>query len=401
MTEPGTTHHRIIGYLAGWSADETLFERLDTVADRLTHINYAFGLIGDDGRAILGQPEEDIERAVAGDDGGPDGLRGNFRQLQLLKEQHPHLQTLISIGGWTGSGRFSDAASTPEGREALVASTIELFLTRWPGVFDGIDIDWEYPVMGGLPENSRRPEDRRNCILLFEEYRRQLDALGAETGKHYPLTAALPAGRELPLATFEIGEIATILDWINVMTYDINGSHYSGITSHNAALRPSTTDPREMDEFRFLNVEGTVQSFLAEGVTPDRLVVGVPFYGRGYRGVPEENNGLYQPFSDMFFANYHVLVDETLQTAERHWHDEAGVPWLYDADSGSMVSYEDPESIAGKAAYIVEHGLGGAMFWELTGDDTPWSLLTALSENLHRGAPSASSPEGTDSRKPE
>jgi chitinase len=388
MTESGTADRRIIGYLAGWSADETLFERLDAVADRLTHINYAFGLIGEDGRAVPGQPEADIERAFVGDEGGPDGLRGNFRQLQLLKERHPHLQTLISIGGWTGSGRISDAASTAEGREALVSSTIDLFLTRWPGVFDGIDIDWEYPVMGGLPENGYRPEDRRNCTLLFEEYRRQLDELGARTGVHYPLSAALPAGRALPMATFEIGEIAAILDWINVMTYDINGSVESGITNHNAALYPASADPRETDERHYSNVDGTVQTFLAEGVPPDRLVVGLPFYGRGYTGVPPENDGLYQPFTEISFTDYHAL-DEA--SGERHWHEEAGVPWLYDAATGSIVSYEDPESIAGKAAYIVEHGLGGAMFWELTGDDSRWTLLTALSDNLRCGTPSASS----------
>ena len=92
---------------------------------------------------------------------------------------------MISMGGWTGSGRFSDAVATEEKRRAFVASCIEMSSTRWPGIFDGIDIDWEYPVCCGLPENAYRPEDRRNCTLLFEELRRQLDALGTATGQRY------------------------------------------------------------------------------------------------------------------------------------------------------------------------------------------------------------------------
>src|SRR5690606_25121747 len=122
-----------------------------------------------------------IERPFPGDGGGKDGLRGVLRQLQLLKERHPHLRTLISLGGWGGSWGFSEMAATEEGRRAFVESAIELFLLRWPGVFDGIDIDWEYPVHGGLPENGYRPEDKRNCTLLFEEFRRQMDELGENT----------------------------------------------------------------------------------------------------------------------------------------------------------------------------------------------------------------------------
>jgi GH18 family chitinase len=120
---------RIIAYFFGWNADERQIAMLDQAAPPLTHINYAFGLIRPDGRAILGNQEAEIERAYAGTDDGPDGLRGNFRQLQLLKERHPHLRTLISMGGWTGSGGFSDACATADGRRELASSCIELFLT--------------------------------------------------------------------------------------------------------------------------------------------------------------------------------------------------------------------------------------------------------------------------------
>ena len=383
MERPGMSEpKRIIGYLAGWSADERLFTALDQAADKLTHINYAFGLIGPDGRAVLGDPDADIARPYPDDEGGHEGLRGNFRQIQLLKARHPQLRTLISMGGWTASGPFSDAAATAEGRRALAASCIELFLTRWPSVFDGIDIDWEYPVHGGLPENGYRPEDRRNCTLLFEELRRQLDDLGATSGQRYLLTAALPAGKELPTSTFELRDIAAILDWINVMTYDMTGSGESGLTNFNAPLHASRTDPRTSDERHYQNVAGTVRAFEAEGVRREQIVVGMPFYGRGFTGVPRANHGLYQPFTDTLSVNYHTIVADYLPTFERHWHEEAEVPWLYDPASGTMLTYDDPDSIGRKAEYIAAEGLSGAMFWELSGDDAEWSLLRAIARHL-------------------
>src|SRR5215207_2512261 len=156
MGDPRSQAHRIIGYYAGWTNKSENFAPTDIAADKLTHVNYAFGLIGPDGRAVLGDAEADVGQA----DGNPSELGGNFRQLRELKGRHPHLKTLISMGGWTGSGGFSDACATVERRRDFVASCIELFLTRWPGVFDGIDIDWEYPFCCGLPDNGYRPEDR-------------------------------------------------------------------------------------------------------------------------------------------------------------------------------------------------------------------------------------------------
>ncbi|HLU36241.1 MAG TPA: glycoside hydrolase family 18 protein [Thermomicrobiales bacterium] len=386
MTQAGSSK-RVIGYLAGGNVDEPLLDRLDTAAGMLTHINYAFGVVGKDLRATFDNPEVAIERPFPGDGGGKDGLRGVLRQLQLLKERHPHLRTLISLGGWGGSWGFSEMAATEEGRRAFVESAIELFLLRWPGVFDGIDIDWEYPVHGGLPENGYRPEDKRNCTLLFEEFRRQMDELGENTaGEPYLLSAAIPAGRRLPLSTFEVREIAQILDFVNLMTYDISGSSASGITNFNAALRTSPTDPRTDADRLYLNVEGSVATFINEGVPRENLVVGMPFYGRGYSGVPDENNGLYQTFTGEIWADYRTIVTDYLPTYERFWHDEAGVPWLFNAETGIMLSYDDPEAVRGKAAFINQHQLGGAMFWELKCDDDDWSLLSAVADELRSRA---------------
>jgi chitinase len=373
---------RIIGYYAGWTSKSKNFTPADIPADQLTHVNYAFGLIDEEGRAMLMDPEADIGHADVAASPSLGSLKGNFEQLRLLKERHPHLQTLISIGGWTGSGRFSDAVATPEARRQFVASCIALFITRWPSVFDGIDIDWEYPVCCGLPENAYRPEDRRNCTLLFEELRRQLDALGALIGRHFLLTAAIPAGRELPTGCFELRESAAILDWINVMTYDMNGSERSGITNFNAPFRESSGDPRPIEMKRDWSVEGTVEVFEEAGVPREQIVVGVPFYGRGFTGVPNENHGLYQPFDGTMGADYHTIKADYLPKFQQFRHSQSEVPWLYDAASGTMLSYDDPDSIARKAEYVKEQGLGGVMIWELSDDDEERSMLTAISSRL-------------------
>jgi len=373
---------RIIGYYAGWTRKTKDFTPLDIPADKLTHINYAFGLIDEDGRAMLQDAKADIGQAHVAASPDPGNLEGNFQDLRLLKERHPHLQTLISMGGWTGSGRFSDAVATEEKRRDFVASCIDLFLTRWPGVFDGIDIDWEYPVCCGLPENSYRPEDRRNCTLLFEELRRQLDDLGATTSQRYLLTAAIPAGREIPVTSFELRECSQILDWINVMTYDMTGSQRSGVTNFNAPFAESSGDPSDPDWKDFSCVVGTIGSFVDEGVPPDKLVVGVPFYGRGFTGVPAVNDGLYQAFTGTIGADYHTITADYLARFRRFRHPEAEVPWLYDTESGMMLSYDDPESIGRKTDYVMAEGLGGIMLWELSGDDKESSLLTAISSRL-------------------
>jgi chitinase len=370
---------RIIGYYAGWTRKSKHYSPADIPAEHLTHINYAFGVIDEDGRAMLRDAEEDTGSGASGGE-----LGGNFQQLRELKERYPHLRTMISIGGWTDSGRFSDAVVTEEKRRDFVASCIELFLTRWPGVFDGIDIDWEYPVCCGLPENSYRPEDRRNCTLLFEELRRQLDDLGKSTGQRYLLTAAIPAGRVLPEQCFDLRASSAILDWVNVMTYDMNGAGESGLTNFNAAFRPSSSDPRADDIRRDWSVVGSVEAFEDLGVPRDQLVVGVPFYGRGFTGVPDVNDGLYQPFSETISVDYRTVKSDYLNRPNfRHLrHAEAEVPWLYDPSSGTMLSYDDPVSIGRKTDFVREQGLGGVMLWELSEDDEDSSLLRAISERL-------------------
>jgi chitinase len=372
---------RIIAYLASWSVRAKGLRIADIPANRLTHIFYAFGHISADGRAALGNACLDIGECGPGDRAAEIPSGGNFAALRGLKERFPHLRVLISLGGWGGSTYFSDAAATREARRDFVRSTIELFLRRFPGVFDGVDLDWEFPVAGGLPENRYRPEDKRNYTLLVAEFRDQLDVLGAQERRRHELTIAASA-RPWEIANLELAELPRHLDWINVMTYDYHS--VDTITHFNAPLYAVTADPTPE-----LNVDASLGMFLAAGLPPRRLVVGVPFYGRGYGRVAAVRDGLFQK-ADYSGAgewgtggiDYRVLIGKQPERHgfRRYWHPEAKVPWLYNADTQVWISYDDPESVRLKAEHVRERGLGGVMFWELGGDDG--TLLRAIYQGL-------------------
>jgi chitinase len=258
--------------------------------------------------------------------------------------------------------------------------------------FDGVDIDWEYPVGGGLASNKTRKEDRTNYTLLLAELRRQLDVQGKEDRRSYLLTIAAPAG-PATMAHLELDKIHPHLDWINLMTYDFHGG-WSPITHFNAPLFAVRDDPTPDESERlYFNVASAVQAYLKAGVPAEKLVVGVPFYGRGWDGVPDRNRGLYQKPApnlprgtwEAGVFDYKDLARNHVGKYARHWHEEAKVPWLFDAKTGIMISYDDPESLRAKAEYILHQKLGGVMFWELSGDDAESSLLKALHAVLGPG----------------
>ena len=381
---------RVVGYYAQWAAERGFFVS-NIHADKLTHINYAFGNVSPEGECELGDPEADVKRvhtaeqSVSGvaDSADANALRGNFNQLLQLKQKYPALQTLISIGGFTWSDHFSDAALTDESRKAFAKSCIDLFIKQYPGVFDGIDIDWEVPVSGGMTPG--RPEDKQNYTLLLAELRSQLDALGATDGKHYLLTVAAPAGAGTA-QNLERSEIVKSLDWINLMTYDLHGT-WEKSTNFNAPLYRAANDPGDASS----NVDSSVQNYLKAGVPPEKLVMGMPFYGRGWMGVPSENGGLYQSatgaapgkYEDGAF-DYKELKDGYLDTYTRSWDADAQATWLYNATTGIFIGYDDPESIAAKAGYAKDQGLAGVMIWELSQDDNG-ELLNAIQHGFSVG----------------
>jgi len=422
----GESNHKIIGYYPSWGAYGRAYHVWDIDASKVTHINYAFadicwnGIHGNpdptgpnpqtwtcqdengtiqvpNGSIVLGDPWIDAQQTNPGDSWS-DPIRGNLKQLILLKQANPHLKTIISVGGWSWSNRFSDTAATQQTRENFANSAVN-FLRKYQ--FDGIDLDWEYPVSGGLPGNGYRPEDKRNYTLLLQEVRNKLNAAGAQDGKHYLLTIAAGAGPSFRQNT-ELANIAGIVDWINIMTYDFNGG-WQSISAHNAPLYydPAASAAGVPDAQDF-NGAAAVQGFLDAGVPAAKIVMGVPFYGRGWSGCANANNGQYRSCTGTPPGTWESGVFDFTDLQNnyinkngytRYWNDTAKVPYLYNPANGNFISYDDTESLGHKTAFIHSRSLGGAMFWEFSGDRNR-TLLNKLSGDLLGGGGGNPDPGG-------
>lgn len=400
--------YKKVGYFAQWSIYGRAFtvKAVDTLgmASKLTHINYAFANVGADGRCFqanaLGQGDAyaDYQKsfdAASSVDGVGDTwdqpLKGNFNQLKELKARHPGLKVLISIGGWTYSKYFSDAALTAASRQAMVASCLDLYIKgNLPqlggdpaggpgsafGVFDGVDIDWEWPASEGNAGNIVRAQDKQNYTLLLAEFRRQLDAYGASVGRSYALSAFLPADPAKITAGIEVPQVFSPLDWATVQGYDFHGA-WETTTNHQGNLYAAAGDPSPTK----FSVDLAVSTYTSRGAPARELVVGVPFYGRGWTGVPATNNGLFQPGRPATGTWEAGIEDyKKLKTfgGTRYRDTTAGALWLYDGTN--WWSYDDPQVIAQKAAYVKSKGLGGIMAWELDGDDG--TLTAAVDSGL-------------------
>ncbi|MCU0727211.1 MAG: glycosyl hydrolase family 18 protein [Planctomycetes bacterium] len=401
---------RVVGYFIGWGIYGRQYF-VKNVADsgsaaRMTHLLYAFAGVGSDLKCHLADTWADHDKAfTAGEsvDGIADTweagvLRGNFNQLRKLKLLHPHLKVLAAIGGWTLSRHFSDAALTPASREDLATSAVDLFISgnfapdlSFPGIFDGLEIDWEYPAAPGMT-NDFRPEDTRNFTLLLQEFRRRLDEQGVIDGREYLLSIAAPAGPE-KLVKIEIAEVAAVVDFINLMTYDFHGT-WEAATNFHAPLFEPDGDPAAGQG---LSAGAAVDAYLAAGAPAGKLNLGVPFYGRGWQGVPagpggaglfETGTGPAPGAWEAGVEDYEVLAGLG-PSYERHRDAASGAPWLFDPVAQRFWTYEDPVSAAAKMDYVVAKGLGGAMFWELSGDDPAGTLLAAIADGLDAQPPAA------------
>jgi chitinase len=403
---------RVVGYYIEWGIYGRNYRVKDVKtsgsAARLDVINYAFGNVAPDadGNVVckLGDEWADYQKpwtaqeSVTGQEvTWPRPILGNFQQLQALKQQYPQLKVAISLGGWTWSKYFSDAALTQQSRERLVSSCVDLFIKGnipnpgWggmggpgaaAGVFDGIDLDWEWPGSEGNTGNVIRPEDKQNFTELAAEFREQLDAYGRQTRRHYLLTAFLPAAPSKIDAGFEVSKIFDSLDFATVQGYDLHGA-WESVTTHQSNLWPSKSDPSNP---RF-SVDDTVQAYLERGAPAGELVIGVPFYSRGWTGVNPANHGLYQPAAGPAPGTWEAGVDDYKVAKTRldsgfirYRDDRADAAWLFDGTT--FWTFDDQKVMKRKAHYVNGNGLGGLMFWELSGDTPDGELIRAIRDGL-------------------
>ncbi|GAA2781103.1 glycoside hydrolase family 18 protein [Saccharopolyspora taberi] len=403
---------RKVGYFTQWSIyDRNFFvKNLDTsgTAAKLTHLNYAFGNLDASGRCFqvnqLGEGDAwadyqrrfTAEQTVSGQaDAYDQPLAGNLNQLKQLKQKHPHLKVYISFGGWTWSKNFHTAAATPESRTAHVKSCIDMWIRgNLPkigepqggdgvaaGIFDGVDLDWEWPASEGGPGNVVDPADKQNYTALLQEWRTQLDAVGKETGRPYDISAFLPADPKKIDAGFEVPKVFDLLTFGTIQGYDLHGA-YEPTTNHQSAIHSPEGDPSPEK----WSIDQTVNTWLDRGAPADKMVLGVPFYGRGWIGVPNQNNGLFQTSTgaapgtwEAGFEDYKVLKSKAGQFT-LHRDEKAGFAWLFDGTT--FWTYDDPAELKRKLAYAKQKALGGAMIWSLDGDTPEGELMTAVHEGL-------------------
>jgi chitinase len=396
--EPG--QYLKIADFAEWRVDDRRYLLRDAhrsgAAAKLTHLEYSFGDVSDDGLCVS-DATNDYQRLYRADqsvDGTADTprqkLAGNFNQLRKLKAAHPNLKVVFSLGGWSMSNHFSDAALTAESRRRFVESCVGLFVKgnlpvvggqpqggpgAAAGIFDGIDVDWEWPGSQGERGNVVRREDKQNFTLLLAEFRRQLDEYGAQAGRRLTLSTFLTDDPERIRAGFEPGEIFRYLDYATVNGFDLHGP-WDRRTNHHAQLYTPPADPSAERS----SVDRAVNTWLDLHAPARKLSVAVAAFGHGWRGVPADNDGLYQRAAGPAAGGYEPGAEDyrvlATRQGQRHRDARAGAQWLYDGDE--WWSFDDPEVIRQKAAYVKDRGLGGMTLWSLDGDDQSASLVAAM-----------------------
>jgi chitinase len=351
IAAPPSLHGRIVGYATRWDAagDKDL-GKIDTLI-------FAFAQVID-GRVVLDTAATD-----------------RLHTLIALRAAHPALKVAISVGGW-GAGGFSEAAGSAAGRQAFADSAAQLLTAQDA---DGVDVDWEYPEHGEAGIRAS-PEDRANFTRLLQALRAALDRAGAIHGRagarHFTLSIAAADG---PFVSgVDIAAVSPYLDWFNLMTYDFVNS-LTPFTGHHSGLGAANIAPPEAR-----TAQRAVRQFLDAGVPPGKLVIGAAFYGREFADVVPDHQGLYQ-----HYGRYQgELPWPQLRKAYigkdgyvRHWDSAAQAPWLWNAGTRRFISYDDPQSIAAKAAYVKARHLGGIMYWEQSLDPSG-ELLNAAWRGL-------------------
>ena len=381
------------------------------VADKLTHLMYAFAnvtttpapacAIADTWADYL-TPYLPSVSGVAYS--GP--VYGNFGAIQQLKQLHPRLKVLMSIGGASAANTaaFASAAGTQAGREALASSCINMFVkgniamgVTAPGLFDGFNIDWEFPTAA----------DTQNFTALLKEFRTQLDELSETTGKHYVMSFDGPAGAQ-NYVNIDLKHAAEQVDFITVDGYNYAGS-WDAQTNHASALFDDRQDPLSGQG---LDIDDTVDAYLKAGVPPRKYTMGLPLYGAGWTGVPNVNHGLYQnstapspvllangtadcinpnsapPGCDLLLtaglATYSTLTTLTANGYTQTFDHRRIAVTLYDPSSETFYTYDDPQTALLKMRYIDKRGLGGAYVWAVKDDDANGTMVKTMAEGLER-----------------
>ncbi|MFG2192036.1 glycoside hydrolase family 18 protein [Streptomyces sp. NPDC048639] len=363
---------KVIGYFTEWGVYDRNYhvKNVETSgsADKLTHINYAFGNV-QGGKCTVGEAFPAYEKAYTAEqsvDGVADtwdqSLRGNFNQLRKLKKLHPGLKVLWSFGGWTWSGGFTQAAQNPADFARSCHDLVED--PRWADVFDGIDIDWEYPNACGLSCDSSGRDAYTNLMR----------ALRAEFGDDNLVTAAITAdassGGKIDAADY--AGAAQYVDWYNPMTYDFFGAWAAqGPTAPHSPL--TTYDGIPQQGF---TTDDAIRKLTSLGIPSEKLLLGIGFYGRGWTGVTQKEPG--GTATGPAPGTYEQGIDDYKVLKGKCPANGTVAGTAYAHCGNQWWSYDTPATIAGKMDYKNRQNLGGTFFWELSGDTADGELIKAI-----------------------
>ncbi|XP_047996757.1 probable chitinase 2 isoform X1 [Leguminivora glycinivorella] len=361
----------VVCYYGTWAtyrSGDGKFSVSDINASLCTHLVYTFVGIHDDGTVISLDPYLDLP-----DNQGLD----NFKKFNALKQQNNQLKTILAVGGWNqGSANYSTMAASATLRKTFITTARDMVLTYG---FDGLDIDWEYP---NQRDSTQGVADVNNFSLLLKELREEFDKHGLL------ITVAVAAVESSASLSYDIPNVAKYVDLVNIMTYDLYGA-WDSITGHNA--------PLHVDQGRIYAVDAALNYWLSQGCPPEKVVMGIPFYGRTFNLTDANNNGVGAPSSGVGFAGQYTATKGFVgynefctklntETWDVLYDSIAQVP--YAIQDKNWVSYDDPNSIAKKVEYAMNLGIAGAMVWSIETDDfhgkcgEDFALLRAINSAL-------------------
>ncbi|WP_125152678.1 glycosyl hydrolase family 18 protein [Clostridium rectalis] len=384
------SNKRIVAYFTEWSVygGHDNYKISDVPWDKVTHINYAFATIKNNKIALF---DEWAATGINFGDAWDSPYNGNLGQIKKYKKKYPDVKVLISIGGWSQSAGFNSVAKTSQNRKVFSDSVVE-FIRQWD--LDGADIDWEYPTFKREGDKVDNPNDqgtpwadedeKYTFTLLLKDLREALNNAGKEDNKYYELTAAVGSGKD-KIEKTEPQKYSQYLDFINIMTYDMNGA-WEKITGHQSPLYKNPYDNHEDIVKNFYNVDEAMKIFESFGIPKDKLVVGSPYYSRGWMGV--KNDGPIKELPGLFATaeggakgiwdggraagcNPYHYIKGTLEkdsSFKKYRDPYSKVPYLYSESKGEMYTYEDEVSLQEKVNYVNKNDYGGIIFWELAGD---------------------------------
>ncbi|KAJ7752839.1 chitinase [Mycena maculata] len=368
------------GYHSALSVSDPAFPLSEVPWDRYTHLSYSFAETTPDVTAVTLN-------------GSDPGMLPKF-----VAAAHANgVKALVTVGGWTGGLYYSSNVATAENRTLFVKTLVD-FAKKYD--LDGLDFDWEYPASSGIGCNTNSPDDTANFLAFIQELRK--DPLGSQLILS-AATAISPFTDSDGNPSADVSPFSKVLDWIEVMNYDINGP-WSAAVGPNSPLNDSCAPPA----FQAGSAVSAVSAWTAAGMPKDQIVLGVASYGHSFRVAKSDafvtgsttQLALYAPFnaSDTpvgdswdgtpgidecgnfegqggvmdfwgLIQQGYLNADGTPKKEVPYLYDECTqTPYVYNTTTENMISFDNAKSFAVKGEYIKSTGLLGFAMWEAGGD---------------------------------